>query len=953
MRTLHVLSTLGLAAGLALLLNSGYLVARAEPTLFYLSNVALHTAGGVLLLPLLLLVAWRLRRWCLAMATPCSARLASTGFWLLAIGLLAGVGIIVLGNYRPQRWLLYTHIGLCSAAVALLLLALASPQLRRGFALWQCYTWRLTLLVTATSLLLPGFLIALRTTQPDPYHLANPGLPPLSQDDEGMYGAVGPFHPAGLLTNTGGKIPSNFFMTSQRCADCHPDIYRQWSESAHRFSSFNNQWYRKSIEYMQDVIGTRPSRWCAGCHDVALLLNGMMDTPVRQLLDTPEAHVGLACTACHAITQVRDTMGNGDYLIAYPALHDLMASDNRFVHLLHDFLVRVDPEPHRQVFLKPFHRNAQSPEFCSACHKVHLDTHVNNYRWFRGFNEYDAWQASGVSGYGARSFYYPSQPRTCTDCHMPLVPSHDLGNRHGLVHNHRFPGANTALPTANKHQEQLDATLAFLRSGVVTLDIFGLSPVASLSESQQTVPPAASEGGALATTFPVGEEQASGSGHQTGGARQARPVLAPLEAVSATVQRSTEVLVEVVVRNRGVGHFFPGGTIDAFDVWVEFKAVDNLGQVLFWSGAVADGGRGPVEPGAHFYRSFLVDQHGNDINKRNAWAARALVYAQAIPPGSADVVHYRLPIPAQAGERITLTAMLNYRKFSWWNTQWAFAGVRHPQQPSFALSPHYDDGAWVFSGDTATVSGATKAIPDLPIVVMARATATLHVGNGVDGTPSSQSAARSTAVRSTRERWNDYGIGLLLQGDLRGAEAAFEQVVHLEPQYVDGWVNLGRVRLQDGNLDGARQALTDALHLAPALPRAHFFLAMVLKAEGDYETALTHLQQVATAHPYDRVVRNQMGRVLFLLGRYTEARAELERVLRIDPEDLQAHYNLMLCLRALGDEARAEIHHRLYRRFKADEPAQVIAGLARQRYPGANNESQLVHEHHSISLPGR
>src|SRR5262249_11596867 len=276
----------------------------------------------------------------------------------------------------------------------------------------------------------------------------------------------------------------------------------------------------------------------------------------------------------------------------------------------------------------------------------------------------------------------------------------------------------------------------------------------------------------------------------------------------------------------------------------------------------------------------------------------------------------------------------------------SFAGRRDPQQPSFALILHYDDGAWVFSGDTSTVSGATKAIPDLPIVVMAGAAATLHVVNVADDIPSSQSA-----VHSTRERWNDYGIGLLLQGDLRGAEAAFEQVVRLEPEYVDGWVNLGRVRLQDGNLDGARQALMGALRLAPAFTRAHFFLAMVLKAEGDYETALTHLQQVATVHPYDRVVRNQMGRVLFVLGRYSEARAELERVLRIDPEDLQAHYNLMLCLRALGDEAHAEIHHRLYRRFKADEPAQVIAGLARQRYPGANHESQPVHEHHSIPRP--
>ncbi|MEE8304601.1 MAG: tetratricopeptide repeat protein, partial [Candidatus Tectomicrobia bacterium] len=561
--------------------------------------------------------------------------------------------------------------------------------------------------------------------------------------------------------------------------------------------------------------------------------------------------------------------------------------------------------------------------------------------------------ASGVSGYGARSFYYPDRPKTCTDCHMPLVPSDDLGHVDGFVHSHRFPGANTALPTVNKHQEQLDAVTALLRSGVVSIDIFGLSPVASLPGKQAITQARGGGAGALATTFPVGEEQAAGIGRRGGSLRPARPVLAPLDVVSATLQRGTSVHVEVVVRNRGVGHFFPGGTIDAFDVWIEFKAVDDLGQVLFWSGAVADDGRGPVEPGGHFYRSFLVDQHGNEINKRNAWAARAAVYARAIPPGAADVAHFRLFIPKHAGERITLTARLNHRKFSWWNTQWSFAGVRDPQQSTFALSPHYDDGDWVFTGDTSTVSGPTKSIPDLPIVVMARATATLNVTDTPGNVFSPQASVLSprASAANLRERWNDYGIGLLLQGDLRGAEAAFQHIANLEPEYVDGWVNLGRVRLRDGDIDGARRALTKALEQAPALPRAHFFLAMVLKAEGDYDAALSHLRRVAAVYPDDRVVRNQMGRLLFLLGQYTAARSELERVLRIDPENLQAHYNLMLCFRALGDEKRSELHHTLYLRFKADESAPVIAGIARQRYAGANNESQPVHEHHSISLP--
>ena len=44
--------------------------------------------------------------------------------------------------------------------------------------------------------------------------------------------------------------------------------------------------------------------------------------------------------------------------------------------------------------------------------------------------------------------------------------------------------------------------------------------------------------------------------------------------------------VDVVVRTLKVGHFFPGGTVDAFDCWLELKATDDSGQVLFWSGMV-------------------------------------------------------------------------------------------------------------------------------------------------------------------------------------------------------------------------------------------------------------------------------------------------------------------------------------------------------------------------------
>jgi tetratricopeptide (TPR) repeat protein len=103
------------------------------------------------------------------------------------------------------------------------------------------------------------------------------------------------------------------------------------------------------------------------------------------------------------------------------------------------------------------------------------------------------------------------------------------------------------------------------------------------------------------------------------------------------------------------------------------------------------------------------------------------------------------------------------------------------------------------------------------------------------------------------------------------------------------------------------------------------------------------------------VVRNQLGRVLFLQRRFADAVAEFKQVLQIDPEDLQAHYNLMLCYQGLGDQPNADRARALYSRFKADESSQAITGPYRQLHPHDNNERQAIHEHRPAApgAPGR
>ena len=919
---------------LVLLANSSYLAANADPTLFYFGNVALHLILGVVLM--IGLFVYAINHFS---EFPLIIKLAVL---LLAVSAALGLFMMGFGATRQYRWALYSHIAFAVAGSIPVLWVLLKRLRKYALSRQRSIAY---VGIACLVFSLPVVSAFDRYASQERYRIVNPDDVPFTMEGEGA-GPNGPFFPSSAETNVGRTIPSTFFMTSQDCARCHKQIYDQWNSSAHHFASFNNQWYRKSIEYMQDVIGTKPSKWCAGCHDHAVFFNGRFDRPIKEQINTPEAQNGLGCTSCHSIVHVKSTMGQGDFTIEYPPMHDMAVSENKILKWAHDYLLKVDPQPHRETFLKSFHTD-QTPEFCSSCHKVHLDVPVNSYRWFRGFNEYDNWQASGVSGEGARSFYYPAKPQKCADCHMPLVAAEDPAARDGKVHSHRFPGANTALPYVNKDEEQLKVTQDFLKDGQVSVDIFGIArtdaprPQTEEKKIRQEEPQ-------IASTFAIGEESAN-FGAQQAFISKPVEVIAPLDRVDASVRRGESVRVEVVLRTRKVGHFFPGGTVDAFDVWVELEAVDDKGQKIFHSGMVDDGGRGPVESGAHFYRSLQLDEHGNPINKRNAWMARSVAYVRLVPPGAADTIHYRLNIPENCGDRIYLKAKVNYRKFAWWNTQWAFAGVRDAEHKNFSLTPSHDDGRWVFTGDTSTVSGQVKEIPNIPITVMSYQETSLKVIPRNAPLPET----KPFLDKSVRERWNDYGIGLLLQGDLKGAEAAFIKVTQMDPDYADGWVNVARAHIQEGNMDEAERFLRKALEIDSGLAKTHFFLGMALKSLGRYDEALEESLIAISKYPRDRVVLNQIGQILFRKREYSRAIEQLQKVLKIDPEDLQAHYNLMLCYQGMGNAEMAAREQTLYKRFKADEAAQFITGPYRQLHPDDNNERQQIHEHGSIAMPKR
>ena len=888
--------------GILFAINLAIVVGFEAPTIFYMGNVVMHLVLGAAFVS----VAFkRVRLWG-------------------TLSLLTGLALAYFGALSTNRPLLWAHIALSAVGTTMVLADLwrGTPALRMALATGLALVIGVPALKLSADRMWPAYSSVIR----------NPTVNvPVSMQEEGE-GPKSPFWPSSAKTNVGGTIPSDFFMDSKRCGECHKDIYDQWNSSTHHFASFNNQYYRKSIEYMQDVQGnTQGSKWCAGCHDHAVFFNGRFDKPIKDQIDTPEAQNGLGCMSCHSIVHVDSSMGNAGFTIEYPPLHELASSKNPFIKQVDNFLTYLKPEPHKAIFLKPFMKD--NSEFCSTCHKVHLDAPVNNYRWLRGFNDYDNWQASGVSGQGARSFYYPAATSTCGGCHMPMVKSSDPGSKNGLVHSHRFPAANMAVATANQDKTQLKATEEFLKSGFISVDIFAASPV---SETKSEMRRRASEAPALSSTMAVGEEA-----EQSGGQvliREVGEVAAPLDQAGAKFKAGSTVRLDVVVRTRKIGHFFPGGTVDSFDIWLELQGKDADGKVVYWSGFLEDDG--PVEKGAHFYKSYQLDADGNPINKRNAFQSRSLLYVRLIPPGAADTAHFRVKIPSDAKGPLTFTAKLNYRKFTHYYNQYAYAGQPKPGQDPKLIGVDHDSREWRFDKTNipSNVSGAIKdRIPDLPIVTLASASAVMQVGDSGPFKP--------VVRKQDRERWNDWGIGMLLQGDLKGAEFAFTRVTEAEPGYADGWLNVARALIQEGEVEAAKPFIEKSLSLNYNLGRTHFFKAMAQKTDGDYDGALKSLNLVAGMYPRDRVVLNQIGRILFLQRNYAGAIAAFQRVLHVDPEDLQAHYSLMLCYRGAGNVAQAQREEALFKRFKADESAQSITAKPRLLSVEDNNERQTIHDH--------
>ena len=831
--------------------NSIYLAAFTRDTAFFYAMLLLHLTLGLLIaIPFFVFAATHAKR--MIRMWNKRAKYAGLAIFLLAIVCVStGLYMTFQGatiNHRAA-WLL--HIS--SVPLALVAFILHRRAHTHKLQLRRLYAWG-----GAVAVFLAAMAVLAKLEKP-PRRIVN------VNGDTVFFPSSSETFDQGLLD--GKKLANNAY-----CQSCHPDSFHQWERSAHRFSSFNNPFYRKSVELMADQVGRERTKWCSGCHDPVVLFTGQMGAATQAAFsyDSWEAQQGLTCMSCHSITEVKDVRGNGSYVIEESKQYPFAFSTNPALAAVNRLLIRMEPSLHRKTFMKPVMR---TPEFCSTCHKVSLIPALNGYRWMRGQDHYDTWYDSGVSGRAVRSFYDPPQPKACRDCHLPPYRSDEFGSRKGFLHDHLFPAANTALPFVRKDAATEKAIEDFLKNKVLTVDVF------AIRRGDEVIP--------------LSNDAAT-----------------PLPSV-----RPGETLdVEVVVRTRGVGHPYTNGTADSNETWVslEGKIADSGGRKFFESGVLGADGR--LDGGADRLETFVIDQNGGHMDRRQPQDIRVPLYNNGIGPGAARVVHYRVRVPEDAKGAITLAAGSHYRKFSRDYTTFSL-GASHPSLP------------------VTTVASDSVSLPVAP----------------------ARGAASAAAPRGNTDplwlRWNDYGIGLFLQGDLKGAARAWTRVEELAKDKPDGPLNRSRAEIAEGRLADARASLAEAERRRPGWGKTAFFRATVAKDEGRLDDAEKDLKAVLEKFPLDRVAWNNLGSVYWLAGRMQDAIEAYGKTLAIDPEDLNAHYNRMRAYRALGDRRNADLEDAAYRRYKDDETIRAIAGDYRLRNPWANRESLPIHVHGEAEPP--
>ncbi len=167
-------------------------------------------------------------------------------------------------------------------------------------------------------------------------------------------------------------------------------------------------------------------------------------------------------------------------------------------------------------------------------------------------------------------------------------------------------------------------------------------------------------------------------------------------------------------------------------------------------------------------------------------------------------------------------------------------------------------------------------------------------------------------------------VQLTQAGQLDEAEAAYREILDLQPGLPEALGNLGYVYTKKEDWKNAEASYLEALELRPDEPMFMMALAQLYRDSGQEEKAKDLVQQVASQTPPDAAAQINQGVFLLNSGQPEEAQKVFENALATDPSAAEAHYHLGTILVGQGKAGEALGHLEAYLAANPDH-AQYVA----------------------------
>lgn len=154
-----------------------------------------------------------------------------------------------------------------------------------------------------------------------------------------------------------------------------------------------------------------------------------------------------------------------------------------------------------------------------------------------------------------------------------------------------------------------------------------------------------------------------------------------------------------------------------------------------------------------------------------------------------------------------------------------------------------------------------------------------------------------------------------------GALKLFQQLLKKHPQDPILTYAVGAVHYLKGEYGQAEAFLKQSLEVQPNQVAASYYLGLTYDAMGEDERAIPVFRDLLKNNPKHTPSYVKLGGILVRAHQYEEAQEKLQRAVALDPDSVEAHYQLGMALRRLGKTADADSELAQSHKLEAEQGA--------------------------------